>query len=108
MGMPRLVLTEDSQGSILATSSVYACHRHMANKGDSDWRIPLWIQMICPGMLFFLIKFYPESPRWSDIFLFLPVALIADSSTGLWPKTDTRKPKGLWPRTKPTAIWITP
>ncbi|KAI4866991.1 general substrate transporter [Hypoxylon rubiginosum] len=51
-------------GSILATSSVYACHLHLADRGDLDWRIPLWLQMVCPGMVCFFIKFYPESPRY--------------------------------------------
>ncbi|KAI1106523.1 general substrate transporter [Jackrogersella minutella] len=51
-------------GSILATSSVYACHLHLEDRGDLDWRIPLWLQMVCPGMVCFFIKFYPESPRF--------------------------------------------
>lgn len=51
-------------GSILATSSVYACHLHLAGQGDLDWRIPLWLQMVCPGMVCFFIKFFPESPRY--------------------------------------------
>lgn len=51
-------------GSILATSSVYACHLHLADKGDLDWRIPLWLQMVCPGLVCLFIKFFPESPRY--------------------------------------------
>ncbi|KAI0830453.1 general substrate transporter [Hypoxylon sp. FL0890] len=51
-------------GSILATSSVYACHLHLADNGDLDWRIPLWLQMVCPGMVCLFIKFFPESPRY--------------------------------------------
>ncbi|OTA57993.1 general substrate transporter [Hypoxylon sp. EC38] len=51
-------------GSILATSSVYACHLHLADRGDLDWRIPLWLQMVCPGLVCLLIKFFPESPRY--------------------------------------------
>ncbi|GJC94336.1 lactose permease [Colletotrichum higginsianum] len=51
-------------GSILATSAVYACHRYLSDKGDLDWRIPLWLQMVCPGLVCILIKFFPESPRW--------------------------------------------
>ncbi|KAL7623753.1 hypothetical protein AAE478_005306 [Parahypoxylon ruwenzoriense] len=51
-------------GSILATSAVYACHLHLADQGDLDWRIPLWLQMVCPGMVCFFIKFFPESPRY--------------------------------------------
>ncbi|KAI1389076.1 general substrate transporter [Hypoxylon trugodes] len=51
-------------GSILATSSVYACHLHLSDSGDLDWRIPLWLQMVCPGIVCFFIKFFPESPRY--------------------------------------------
>ncbi|KAH9896324.1 general substrate transporter [Xylariomycetidae sp. FL2044] len=51
-------------GSILATSSVYACHLHLAGRGDLDWRIPLWLQMVCPGLVCLGIKFFPESPRY--------------------------------------------
>ncbi|KAI1084690.1 general substrate transporter [Whalleya microplaca] len=51
-------------GSILATASVYACHLHLADQGDLDWRIPLWLQMACPGVVCILIKFLPDSPRY--------------------------------------------
>ncbi|KAI1767055.1 general substrate transporter [Hypoxylon sp. FL1150] len=51
-------------GSILATSSVYACHLHLADQGDLDWRVPLWLQLVCPGMVCLFIKFFPESPRY--------------------------------------------
>ncbi|KAI0885012.1 general substrate transporter [Annulohypoxylon maeteangense] len=51
-------------GALLATSSVYGCHLHLADKGDLDWRIPLWLQMVCPAILGCLIKFFPESPRF--------------------------------------------
>ncbi|KAI3547569.1 lactose permease [Colletotrichum filicis] len=51
-------------GSILATSAVYACHRYLSDRGDLDWRLPLWLQMVCPGLVCVLIKFFPESPRW--------------------------------------------
>ena len=52
------------QGSILATSAVYACHKYLGDRGNLDWRIPLWLQMICPGMFTFVAFFLPESPRW--------------------------------------------
>ncbi|CRK22047.1 hypothetical protein BN1708_013280 [Verticillium longisporum] len=51
-------------GAILANSAVYACHLYIGHRGDLDWRIPLWLQMVCPGLVCCLIKFYPESPRW--------------------------------------------
>ncbi|KAI0555991.1 hypothetical protein F4679DRAFT_13194 [Xylaria curta] len=51
-------------GSILATSSVYGCHKYLADQGNLDWRIPLWLQAVCAGLVILVIKFFPESPRY--------------------------------------------
>lgn len=51
------------QGSILATSSVYGAHKHLSDT-NLDWRLPLWLQMVCPGLVCCVILFFPESPRW--------------------------------------------
>ncbi|KAF2200575.1 sugar transporter [Delitschia confertaspora ATCC 74209] len=51
-------------GSILATSAVYGAHKHLQHSGNLDWRLPLWLQMVCPGLVLLVILFYPESPRW--------------------------------------------
>ncbi|KAJ3561907.1 hypothetical protein NPX13_g8766 [Xylaria arbuscula] len=51
-------------GSILATSSVYGCHKYLADQGDLDWRIPIWLQAVCAGLVLLVIKFFPESPRY--------------------------------------------
>ncbi|OGM43430.1 sugar transporter [Aspergillus bombycis] len=51
-------------GSILATSSVYGAHLHLAHRGHLDWRLPLWLQMVCPGIVCLGVWFVPESPRW--------------------------------------------
>ncbi|KAF2117246.1 sugar transporter [Lophiotrema nucula] len=51
-------------GSILATSAVYGSHKHLSDNGNIDWRLPLWLQMVCPGFVSFVILFFPESPRW--------------------------------------------
>jgi MFS family permease len=51
-------------GSILATSSVYACHKYLAEQGDLDWRIPIWLQAVCAGLVVLVVKFFPESPRY--------------------------------------------
>ncbi|KAF2192877.1 sugar transporter [Zopfia rhizophila CBS 207.26] len=51
-------------GSILATSAVYGAHKHLKHDGNLDWRLPLWLQMVCPGLVSFVILFFPESPRW--------------------------------------------
>ncbi|KAK8196500.1 hypothetical protein M8818_006665 [Zalaria obscura] len=29
-----------------------------------NWRLPLWLQMLCPGLVCCFIYFVPESPRW--------------------------------------------
>ncbi|KAK5953182.1 hypothetical protein OHC33_005750 [Knufia fluminis] len=51
-------------GSILATSSVYGTHLHLSDKGNLDWRLPLFLQMACPAIVSIAIWFFPESPRW--------------------------------------------
>ncbi|KZT53877.1 general substrate transporter [Calocera cornea HHB12733] len=51
-------------GSIIATCAVYGSHINMPNDGELDWRLPLWLQMLCPGLVVFGILFCPESPRW--------------------------------------------
>ncbi|KAF2870057.1 lactose permease [Massariosphaeria phaeospora] len=51
-------------GSILATSSVYGAHKNLSHTGNLDWRIPLWLQMVCPAFVSCVILFFPESPRW--------------------------------------------
>ncbi|KAI1266392.1 lactose permease [Xylariaceae sp. FL1019] len=48
-------------GSILATSSV---HEYLADHGDLDWRIPIWLQAVCPAIVIVLVRFFPESPRY--------------------------------------------
>lgn len=49
-------------GSILATFTVYGANLHLT--GNIIWRLPLWLQMVCPGFVALLIWFLPESPRW--------------------------------------------
>ncbi|KAI0970749.1 lactose permease [Xylaria arbuscula] len=52
-------------GSILATSSVYGCHKYLSNhSGNLDWRIPVWLQAVCATLVLLVIKFFPESPRY--------------------------------------------
>lgn len=50
-------------GSILATFTVYGTNLHLSNSHLS-WRLPLWLQMACPGLICLGIYFVPESPRW--------------------------------------------
>ncbi|KFY13976.1 hypothetical protein V492_02938 [Pseudogymnoascus sp. VKM F-4246] len=49
-------------GSILATFTVYGTSRNLT--GNIAWRLPLWLQMVCPGIVALFIWFCPESPRW--------------------------------------------
>ncbi|KAF2501185.1 sugar transporter [Lophium mytilinum] len=51
-------------GSIIATSAVYGAHLHLKNHGNLDWRLPLWLQMVCPALVCLGVWFLPESPRW--------------------------------------------
>jgi len=51
-------------GSIIATCAVYGAHLNLADHGELDWRLPLWCQMLCPGIVVCGILFCPESPRW--------------------------------------------
>jgi len=49
-------------GSILATFTVYGANLHLS--GNIVWRLPLWLQMVCPGFVALFVWFLPESPRW--------------------------------------------
>jgi MFS family permease len=51
-------------GSIIATFAIYGAHLNLSNDGNLDWRLPLWLQIICPGVVCLGIWFLPESPRW--------------------------------------------
>lgn len=49
-------------GSILAAAAILGT---MSNQeGPNVFRIPLWIQMLCPGLVLCGLYFIPESPRW--------------------------------------------
>jgi len=49
-------------GSIIATFAVYGTHIHFTS--DLDWRLPLWLQMLCPGIVCLTVWLIPESPRF--------------------------------------------
>lgn len=49
-------------GSILAAFSIMGTMTHL--EGPNIFRVPLWIQMLCPGIVLCGIYFIPESPRW--------------------------------------------
>lgn len=48
-------------GSIIASWTVYGCSYI---DSPNAWRIPVWIQMVTSGLVFFGVLFLPESPRW--------------------------------------------
>lgn len=50
-------------GSIIATWSAYGTNKRYGNSHLS-FRIPLWLQLLCPGLVCLLIHFAPESPRF--------------------------------------------
>ena len=50
-------------GSIIATTTVLGSHMHL-DETNLDWRLPLWLQMLCPGFVALGIWFLPESPRY--------------------------------------------
>lgn len=53
-------------GSIIATFAVYGANLHLADS-NLNWRLPLWLQMLCPGLVCIFIWFVPESPRTSTL-----------------------------------------
>lgn len=50
-------------GSIIAALSAYGAERNY-NGTNKSFKIPLWVQVICPGLVFIMAWFIPESPRW--------------------------------------------
>lgn len=69
-------------GSILATFTVYGTSRNLS--GNITWRLPLWLQMVCPGIVALFIWFCPESPRWlvGELHLSKVVTYCSDCSIG--------------------------
>ncbi|KAH6887651.1 general substrate transporter [Thelonectria olida] len=49
-------------GGIIATFTMYGANIHLS--GNIKWRLPLWLQMLCPGLVCLGGRFIPESPRW--------------------------------------------
>ncbi|PCD28433.1 hypothetical protein FGRA07_03572 [Fusarium graminearum] len=49
-------------GSIIATFTLYGANIHLS--GNIKWRLPLWLQMLCPGLVCLGGWLLPESPRW--------------------------------------------
>ncbi|KAF5603525.1 lactose permease [Fusarium pseudocircinatum] len=49
-------------GSIIATFTMYGANIHLS--GNIKWRLPLWLQMLCPGLVVLGSWMLPESPRW--------------------------------------------
>lgn len=49
-------------GSILAAFSVLGTMIHL--EGPIVFRLPIWVQLLCPGIVLCGVYFIPESPRW--------------------------------------------
>ncbi|KPM39227.1 Lactose permease [Neonectria ditissima] len=49
-------------GSIIATFTMYGANLHLS--GNIKWRLPLWLQILCPGIACLGSWLLPESPRW--------------------------------------------
>ncbi|KAL3602815.1 hypothetical protein FPOAC2_07127 [Fusarium poae] len=49
-------------GSIIATFTMYGANIHLS--GNIKWRLPLWLQILCPGLVCLGSWLLPESPRW--------------------------------------------
>ncbi|RGP80680.1 lactose permease [Fusarium longipes] len=49
-------------GSIIATFTLYGANHHLS--GNIKWRLPLWLQILCPGIVLLGSWMLPESPRW--------------------------------------------
>jgi sugar porter (SP) family MFS transporter len=50
-------------GSIMATFAIYGTELHYKDNPLS-WKIPLWLQIVCPGIVICGALFIPESPRY--------------------------------------------
>ncbi|CAN6645562.1 hexose transporter Hxt15p [Trichomonascus vanleenenianus] len=50
-------------GSLIAAFSIYGCMIHFEGS-TLAFRLPLWLQMLCPSIVLMGLYFIPESPRW--------------------------------------------
>ncbi|KAK3618566.1 hypothetical protein LTR56_024558 [Elasticomyces elasticus] len=48
-------------GSILASGAVRG---GLNLTGNASWQLPLWLQIVFPGLIVLFVAFIPESPRW--------------------------------------------
>lgn len=46
----------------LAHIAIYGANIHLT--GNLKWRLPLWLQILCPGIVCLGGWYLPESPRW--------------------------------------------
>lgn len=49
-------------GILIILVAMYGANKHLS--GNLKWRLPLWLQMLCPGFVCILGWLVPESPRW--------------------------------------------
>lgn len=48
-------------GSIIAAGAVRGA---LNLSGNTSWILPVWLQVVCPGIICIFCWFIPESPRW--------------------------------------------
>lgn len=50
-------------GSVIAAFSILGCNIHIPGS-HLTFRVPMWLQMLCPGIVLCGLYFLPETPRW--------------------------------------------
>lgn len=45
-----------------SVEGIYGANLHL--HGNLKWRLPLWLQLVCPGIVCVCAWLIPESPRW--------------------------------------------
>lgn len=55
---------------MLATWTMYGSEKITS---ELAWRIPLWLQLLCAGLLMVTCLWCPETPRWVWLGLFFTV-----------------------------------
>lgn len=76
-------------GSIIASFAVYGSNLHQP--GNLSWRLPLWLQMLCPAIVCTFIYFVPESPRKHQKLIMKLHGQADASKAGSLLPIDTRK-----------------
>lgn len=52
----------ESRLTLFAPVAIYGANLNL--HGNLKWRLPLWLQILCPGIVCLVGWYLPESPRW--------------------------------------------